>query len=153
MFARGADALARATDGHDGPIRPLLGELMAVAWDLHAQMADEQRELQHRWASLVEGDVADVAERAAVAFADHEPAWRWSAYHSVDIQIAAADADAVRRGDFLIVLGDFHGGGNPLAQGLFAHRHPRAGRDASRISDRSRSARATCCHRAAARST
>jgi hypothetical protein len=57
----------------------------------------------------------------------HEPAWRWSAYHSADLQIAAADADAVRRGEFLIVLGDFHGGDNPLAQGLFAHRHPQPG--------------------------
>jgi hypothetical protein len=133
VFARGADALARAADGRDGPIGPLLAELMTVAWDLHAQMADEQRELQRRWALLVDGDVADVAERAAVAFADHEPAWRWSAYHSVDIQIAAASPDAVRRGDFLIVLGDFHGGGNPLAQGLFAHRHPQPGTITSRI--------------------
>ena len=32
---------------------------------------------------------ADVAERAATVFGDHEPAWRLSVYHSVDIQIAA----------------------------------------------------------------
>ena len=132
VFARGAEALARVADGRDGPLAPLLGELMAVAWDLHARMADEQRELQRRWASVVAGDVAGVAGRAAVAFADHEPAWRWSAYHSADIQIAAADADAVRRGDFLIVLGDLHGGGNPLVQGLFAHRHPQPGTIAAR---------------------
>jgi hypothetical protein len=123
-FARGTEALARVADGRDGPIGPLLGELMTVAWDLHARMADEQRELQRRWASVVDGDAAGVAARAAVAFADHEPAWRWSAYHSADLQIAAADAGAVGRGDFQIVLGDFHGGDNPLAQGLFAHRHP-----------------------------
>jgi hypothetical protein len=133
VFARGADALARAAAGRDGPIGPLLVELMTLGWDLHARMADEQRELQRRWASLVAGDVADVGERAAVVFADHEPAWRWSAYHSADIQIAAANAEAVRRGDFLIVLGDFHGGGNPLVQGLFAHRHPQPGTIASRI--------------------
>ena len=132
MFARGADALSRTAAGRDGPIGPLLVELATVAWDLHAQMADEQRELQRRWASVVDGDVAGVAS-GPVAFADHEPAWRWSAYHSVDIQIAAADADAVRRGDFLIVLGDFHGGGNPLVQGLFAHRHPQPGTIAARI--------------------
>ena len=133
VFARGADALARVADGRDGPLGPLLGELMTVAWDLHAQMAEEQRELQRRWASVVDGDAAGVAGRAVAAFADYEPAWRWSAYHSVDIQLAAADADAVRRGDFLIVLGDFHGGGNPLVQGLFAHRHPQPGTVAARI--------------------
>ena len=132
VFARGADALARVADGRDGPIGPLLGELMAVAWDLHARMADEQRELQRRWASVADGEAAGVAERAAVAFADHEPAWHGSAYHSVDIQIAAADADAIRRGDFLIVLGDFHGGNNPLGQGLFARRHPQPGTIAAR---------------------
>jgi hypothetical protein len=32
--------------------------------------------------------------------------------------------DAIARGDFLVVLGDFHGGINPLAQGLFGLRHP-----------------------------
>jgi Lantibiotic dehydratase, N terminus len=132
VFARGAETLARVVDGRDGPIGPLLGDLMAVAWDLHARMDDEQRELQRRWASAVKGDVAGMAERAAVVFADHEPAWRWSAYHSADLQIAAADADALRRGDFLIVLGDFHGGDNPLAQGLFAHRHPQPGAIAAR---------------------
>jgi Lantibiotic dehydratase, N terminus len=133
VFARAADALARGAAGRDGPIGPLLVELMTSAWDLHGQMADDQRELQRRWASVVRGDLAGVGERAAATFADHEPAWRWSAYHSVDIQIAAADADAVRRGDFLIVLGDLHVGGNPLAQGLFAHRHPRPGSIAARI--------------------
>jgi hypothetical protein len=127
VFAHGADALARAADGRDGPIGPLLGELMTVAWDLYARMTGEQRELQRRWASVADGDAAGAAERAAVAFADHEPAWHGSAYHSVDIQIAAADADAIRRGDFLIVLGDFHGGNNPLGQGLFARRHPQPG--------------------------
>jgi hypothetical protein len=132
VFARGAEALARVANGRDGPLGPLLGELMAVAWDLHARMADEQRELQRRWASVVAGDATSVAERAAVAFADHEPAWRWAAYHSADVQIAAADTDAVRRGDFLIVLGDLHGGGNPLVQGLFAHRHPHPGTIAAR---------------------
>ena len=152
VFARGADALARVADGRDGPIGPLLGELMAVAWDLHARMADEQRELQRRWASVADGDAAGAAERAAVTFADHEPAWHGSAYHSVDIQIAAADADAIRRGDFLIVLGDFHGGNNPLGQGLFARRHP--GRARSRRVPRPRSGPASaCCPRAAARST
>jgi hypothetical protein len=33
------------------------------------------------------------------------------------------------------VLGDFHGGGNPLAQGLFAHRHPHNGAVLARIAD------------------
>ena len=47
------------------------------------------------------------------------PAWYASGYHSADLQIAAPSVDALENGDFLVVLGDFHGGDNPLAQGLF----------------------------------
>src|SRR6185369_13831048 len=77
-------------------------------WD---QMGAEQSELQRRWAA---GD----------AFADWTPAWYGSGCHSADLQIAAASPEAIRRGDFLVVLGDFHGGDNPLAQGVFGLRHP-----------------------------
>ena len=132
MFARGADALSRTAAGRDGPIGPLLVE--SRPWPGTCTL---------RWPTSnascsAAGPVSSTGTwrrgpSGQVAFADHEPAWRWSAYHSVDIQIAAADADAVRRGDFLIVLGDFHGGGNPLVQGLFAHRHPQPGTIAARI--------------------
>jgi hypothetical protein len=74
-------------------------------------MGDEQRELQRRWA-------------AADAFAGWSPAWPGSNYQSADLQIAAASTEAIVRGDFLIVLGDFHGGANPLGQGVFGLRHP-----------------------------
>ena len=96
----------------------MLGPLMGAGFGLWDQMGDEQRELQRRWASVVAG------EPAADVFGDWTPAWHGSAYHSADLQIAAASADAVARGDFLVVLGDFHGGDNPLAQGLFGLRHP-----------------------------
>jgi hypothetical protein len=45
-------------------------------------------------------------------------------FSSADIQIAAADEGAVAGGDYLAVIGDVHPGGNPLLQGVFAHRHP-----------------------------
>ena len=108
VFARGTELLERIA--HDGPLAPQLGPLMGAGFGLWNQMGDEQRELQHRWAS---GD-----------FADWAPAWHGSSYHSADIQIAARDIDD---GDFLLVLGDFHGGDNPLAQGLFGLRHPDPG--------------------------
>jgi hypothetical protein len=47
-----------------------------------------------------------------------------SVFHSPDIQIAAADVDAVERGDYLVVIGDYHPGTSPLGQGLFSYRHP-----------------------------
>jgi hypothetical protein len=119
VFDRGAERLDRVTHGRSGPLAPLLGELMGAGFGLWNQMGEEQRDLQRRWASVVAGDAT-----AADAFADWTPAWHGSAYHSADLQIAAASTSAVERGDFLVVLGDFHGGDNPLAQGLFGLRHP-----------------------------
>jgi hypothetical protein len=128
VFDRGTRLLERIAHRRSGPLAPLLGELMGAGFGLWDQMGDEQRELRRRWASVAAADVAaaDVAAAdlaaaevaAADAFADWTPAWHGSAYHSADIQIAAVGRD------FLMVLGDFHGGANPLAQGLFGLRHP-----------------------------
>ena len=119
VFDRGAELLDRIAHGRSGPLAPLLGELMGAGFGLWNQMGEEQRILQRRWASVVAGEIT-----AADAFADWTPAWHGSSYHSADLQIAAASTDAVARGDFLVVLGDFHGGDNPLAQGVFGLRHP-----------------------------
>jgi Lantibiotic dehydratase, N terminus len=119
VFDRGAELLERMAHGRSGPLAPQLGELMHAGFGLWNQMGDEQHVLQCRWASVIAGEAT-----AADAFADWTPAWHGSTYHSADLQIAAASTAAVAQGDFLIVLGDFHGGGNPLAQGLFGLRHP-----------------------------
>ena len=125
VFAAGSAVLEQVAQGRSGPLGPLMGDLMAAAWGLFEHLPDEQAELQSRWAHAVgDGGSTRLAERAAVAFADAAPAWHWSSYHSADVQIAATDIGALRRGQFLAVLGDFHGGSNPLGQGLFAHRHP-----------------------------
>ncbi|MBA2460864.1 MAG: hypothetical protein H0V45_03720 [Actinobacteria bacterium] len=119
VFDRGTELLGRISHGRSGPLAPMLGELMGAGFGLWDQMGDEQRDLQRRWTSVVDGTTT-----AADAFAEWTPAWHGSTYHSADVQIAAASSDAVARGDFLVVLGDFHGGDNPLAQGLFGLRHP-----------------------------
>lgn len=124
-------ALARerfaAVTGADGPrpLAPLARQLFQAGWDLVGELGDHTAELQRRWAALLEEDAPEtLAERAARAFSDYRPAWPMSVYHSFDIQIAATDVDAVNRGEFLVVLGDFHAGGNPLGQALFAQAHP-----------------------------
>lgn len=128
VFDRGAELLGRIADGRPGPLAPMLGELMHAGFGLWDQMSDEQRELQRRWRSFVDGSIT-----AADAFADWTPAWHGSTYHSADLQIAAAGSGAVARGDFSVVLGDFHGGDNPLAQGLFGLRHPDPGEMMRRV--------------------
>jgi hypothetical protein len=119
VFDRAQQLLHQITQGRSGPIAPLLGELMGASFGLWDQLEDEQRELQRRWGVAV----ADPAA-ARGAFADWTPAWRGSCYQSADLQIAASSPVAAACGDFLLVLGDFHGGANPLLQGLFGLRHP-----------------------------
>lgn len=109
VFDRGAALLGQIA--RDGPLAPQLGPLMGAGFGLWDQMGEEQADLRRRWA---ESD----------AFADHTPAWYASNHHSPDIQIAAASVDAIARGDFQLVLGDFHGGDIPVAQSLFGLRHP-----------------------------
>ncbi|HEY2576194.1 MAG TPA: lantibiotic dehydratase [Streptosporangiaceae bacterium] len=49
--------------------------------------------------------------------------WRAAMHHSPDLMIAAADAEAVRRGDFLFVLGELHMAVNTLDNRFFVQHH------------------------------
>ncbi|MBJ7328344.1 MAG: lantibiotic dehydratase [Solirubrobacteraceae bacterium] len=118
VFGRGAALLAAMSDGHDGPLAPLVGRLMGAGFGLWDQMGEEKAELQRRWAQVAGGG------DPGTVFGDWTPAWPGSVYQSADLQLAAASPEAADAGDFLLVLGDFHGGDNPLAQGLFGLRHP-----------------------------
>jgi lantibiotic biosynthesis dehydratase-like protein len=125
-YAAGQERLQRIADAHGpGPLAPMLGELMRSAWTLFEDLTSQAEELQRRWASLLDGgDDATIGERAAAAFDDFGEAWPFAVFYSADLQIAAAGIDAIEQGDFRIVIGDFHGGSNPLMQGIFARRHP-----------------------------
>lgn len=126
VYERARERLAAVVGaGPPRPLAPLVGQIFQTAWGLFAELADQTAELQRRWARLLaEDDPQTLGARAADAFADHTPAWPMSVYHSADVQIAARDTEAIDRGAFLAVIGDFHGGNNPLGQGLFALRHP-----------------------------
>ena len=125
-YAAARERLERIAAAHgSGPLAPMMGELAAAAWGLFGELGAEAAELRRRWDVLLdEGDDATISARAASLFADHGPAWPLSVYHSADLQIAASSAEAIERGEFLVVLGDFHGGSNPLVQGIFARRYP-----------------------------
>lgn len=125
-YAAGQERLSQVADEHGpGPLAPMIGELISAARGLHEQLAADVPELQRRWAVLLDGgEDATIADRAADLFADHRPSWPFAVYHSPDLQLAAADTDAIERGDFQVVLGDFHGGSNTLMQSTFLRRHP-----------------------------
>ncbi|HEX7837430.1 MAG TPA: lantibiotic dehydratase, partial [Kofleriaceae bacterium] len=86
-------------------------------------------ELQQRWATLlsispderrVQRSSADLAGAARELFGAPGPGWPTARYHAPDLMLAASSAEAIRRGDFLAVLGELHMGINTLeSPGLF----------------------------------
>jgi hypothetical protein len=117
-----AEALAAGPD--EQPLAPLVGPVLDALWQLPRHLQPEIPELRRRVAALLDGgDDETIAARGAAMFADHGPAWPFSVFQSADVQIAAADVEAIGAGDFLAVVGDFHPG-NPLIQSLFSSRFP-----------------------------
>jgi hypothetical protein len=111
--------------GGPRPLAPLFGKVFSALREMPRLLAPEHDELQRRWAELLaDPNRSTLGERARARFSDYAPAWPISVFHSPDIQIAATDVDAVERGDYLAVIGDYHPGTSPLGQGVFSYRHP-----------------------------
>jgi len=125
-FELGCGLMTEAVgSGGPRPLAPLFGKVFAALREMPRLLAPEQDELQRRWTELLEDpDRATIGERARARFSDYGPAWPISVFHSPDIQIAAADVEAVERGEYRIVIGDYHPGTSPLGQGVFSYRHP-----------------------------
>ena len=125
-FELGCELMMEAIgSGGRRPLAPLFGKVFSALREMPRLLASEHDELQRRWAELLDHpDRTTIGERACARFSDFGPAWPISVFHSPDIQIAAPDADAVERGDYLVVIGDYHPGTSPLGQGVFSYRHP-----------------------------
>ncbi|WP_437624581.1 lantibiotic dehydratase [Sorangium sp. So ce1151] len=74
-------------------------------------------ELRARWARIlglpstgrrVERSVESIAEAVQAEFAADGPGWPGARCHAPDLMIAARDVDAIRRGDYQLVLGEIH---------------------------------------------
>jgi hypothetical protein len=66
----------------------------------------------------------DVRERVEQAFGARRPGWEQARYHSPDVMIAADGPDAIGRGDYSFVLGEFHIAKNTLDSTTFVDQHP-----------------------------
>jgi hypothetical protein len=112
-----------------GPATRLLSSAAAPA----AAVADE---FTRRWAALfglgrlpagatrLAARSADLAAQAAEMFAAAGPAWAGARIHSPDLQICAASAEALARGEFTIVLGELHVAWPTLDTAIFSDLHP-----------------------------
>ncbi|WP_319459353.1 thioesterase domain-containing protein [Micromonospora sp. RTP1Z1] len=68
--------------------------------------------------------VADLADRVDQAFPATRPDWSNAVMHSPDLQICATDADALRRGEYTVVLGELHAAWSSFDCAVFTPSHP-----------------------------
>ncbi|MFI9005966.1 lantibiotic dehydratase [Actinosynnema sp. NPDC053489] len=101
--------------------------------DAPADLAELRAEFWRRWdrvLDLPEGgrdvhrSLAEVSARANEEFASPGGGWNAARYLSPDVMIAAAGLDAVRRGEFGLVLGELHVAMNTLGASLYLNQHP-----------------------------
>lgn len=92
-----------------------------------------REELQSRWErvlALPQGErrvsyrSEDLLPRVQKEFAAPGPGWQKARYHSPDILIAASSLEAVKNGDYQIVLGEVHLSINTLDRWVFFMQHP-----------------------------
>ncbi|MDQ3804643.1 MAG: lantibiotic dehydratase family protein [Acidobacteriota bacterium] len=90
-------------------------------------------EFQRRWEEILnlpEGQsrvhytTEELRGRVESAFAAPGSGWSTGRYHSPDVMIAAPSAEAIRGGDFELVMGELHLGTNTLRGSLFVAQHP-----------------------------
>lgn len=67
---------------------------------------------------------ADLAARIDAVFPGSRPDWSNALMHSPDLQICAADTDALRRGEYTVVLGELHAAWSSFDCAVFTPSHP-----------------------------
>lgn len=89
---------------------------------------------QQRWAEVlglqpgarrVKFSYEQLRPRVAAAFAAPRPGWTHARQHCPDVMIAAESPEAIRRGEFHLVIGEIHLAVNSLNSSLFLGQHPR----------------------------
>jgi hypothetical protein len=90
-------------------------------------------EVARRWSELltfapgtrqVRFESASLAPRVRDLFAAPSPGWRHARHHSPDLMIAAPSIEAIRSGDYEVVLGEIHVAANTLDSAALLAQHP-----------------------------
>jgi len=93
-----------------------------------------QQEFVNKWAGILHLESSndplrfsseELRARVMTEFAAPRAGWSRARYHCPDIMIAATDAEAIRRGEYVFVLGEMHVALNTLETCVFVNQHPR----------------------------
>ncbi|HJQ74920.1 MAG TPA: lantibiotic dehydratase, partial [Gaiellaceae bacterium] len=121
-------------DGAPLPLSTLWFEALAL---LHGSALERfdgvEAELRDRWAQIlhcpldeprVAYDADVLRERVEALFDAPDAGWPAARHSSPDVMVAAADVDAIRRGDFELVLGELHLALIAFGHHCFVTQHP-----------------------------
>ncbi len=98
-------------------------------------LANVESLFQERWAAILNlppdarqaaFNCEELRPRVLATFAAPHPGWQPARYHCPDLMIVADSAEAVRRGDYQLVMGEVHVGLNTLGSSLFLAQHPQS---------------------------
>ncbi|HEV2863289.1 MAG TPA: lantibiotic dehydratase [Pyrinomonadaceae bacterium] len=134
IFTRAHAALARQTGSPVVEATALWGEVQPhlVTKELPA-INSVLEEFQRRWSEVlavpagvrrVSYTADELRGRVGAAFDVPGAGWRLGRYQSPDVMIAASGPEAIRRGDYQLVMGELHLGINTLGNSVFVYQHP-----------------------------
>ncbi|HWF02395.1 MAG TPA: lantibiotic dehydratase, partial [Candidatus Angelobacter sp.] len=125
---------ARTTGSATVDAAQLWTEAMSLFFDGAPELTKPvQQEFQRKWDSIlrlpdsgepVNYSSQELRGRVQEEFQADGPGWIAARYHSPDIMIAADSEDAIRRGDYMLVMGEMHVSKNTLDASLFVNQHP-----------------------------
>ncbi|MEV4319537.1 lantibiotic dehydratase [Actinocrispum sp. NPDC049592] len=123
-----------AGHGHMPTLAWIWMNAMPLVHGPEARMAEDVcAELHRRWESIldcpVDGarvryDQEQLADKVAELFDAPGPGWSGARYCSPDIMISASSREAFERGEFTLVLGEFHVAVNTLRSAFQVEQHP-----------------------------
>jgi len=112
------EELARANDSGKVELLQFWAKIEPLIFDPVQKLFNNVLpEFQNRWETilqvpwekhLVAYKSADLKAQVNNLFASPAAGWQLARYHSPDVMIAAPSVDAIRRGDFMFVLGEVH---------------------------------------------
>jgi len=101
-------------DEEESLVTPLASEFQQ-RWAQVLEIPEDQRRIEYSSVAL--------RRRVEAAFPARNAGWLSARYHNPDVMIAAPNAEAVSRGDYVFVMGELHIGANALGVPLFMQQH------------------------------
>jgi len=130
------DVYRRAVAEHGQPVDlPTIwfASVRALHSSIEASMRQIDQEFTKKWAAIIPVPAEthevcyhydDLLPLVDEVFAAPGPGWTGARYFCPDVMVSATDLNALRNGDFTLVLGEVHMAVNTMGKNCFVNQHP-----------------------------